>query len=198
MMYSFVIQVLKGLFRIFSGKIFVSGKEKVPVSEPFVLVCNHVSWLDVVCLGLALYPTQIHYMAKKELFGQKLVGKLLTNLNAFPVDREKPGPSVLKTPLQLLKKDRVVGIFPSGTRSAENASLKDGAVFIASRANVPIVPAVYIGPHDMKGVLKRQKKQIIFGEPFYVPKTTKSKDDTIQKSTDQLLYVLNDLEKKHA
>ncbi|MFD3448163.1 lysophospholipid acyltransferase family protein [Microbacteriaceae bacterium 4G12] len=196
-MYRFVMQALNVLFRIFSGKIFVSGKEKVPASEAFVLVCTHRSWLDVVCLGVALYPTPVHYMAKKELFKKKLIGDFLTNVNAFPVDREKPGPSTLKIPLQLLKKDKVVGIFPSGTRSAENASLKNGAVFIASRANVPIVPAVYIGPHNMKDVLKRKKKQIIFGEPLCVPQPTKGKDDTIQQATENLLHVLNNLEKKH-
>lgn len=50
-------------------------------------------------LGTAIYPNQIHYMAKKELFNNKWFGKFLSSLNAFPVDRENPGPSTLKNPL---------------------------------------------------------------------------------------------------
>ena len=54
-----------------------------------------------------------------------MVWSILTSLNAFPVDRENPGPSTLKRPVNLLK-DKTVGIFPTGHRtSAEGAPLKE-------------------------------------------------------------------------
>ena len=54
-------------------------------------------------LGMALVPNEIHYMAKK-VFNNKWFGQFLTSLNAFPVDREKSGPSTLKRPVNLLKR----------------------------------------------------------------------------------------------
>ena len=55
-----------------------------------------------------------------------MVWTILTSLNAFPVDRENPGPSTLKRPVNLLKENKTVGIFPTGHRtSAEGAPLKE-------------------------------------------------------------------------
>ena len=59
------------------------------------MTCTHESYNEVIMLGMALLPNQIHYMAKK-LFSNKWGGKFLSSLNAFPVDRENPGPSTLK------------------------------------------------------------------------------------------------------
>ncbi len=68
----------------------------------------------MVCLGIALYPLPVHFMAKKELFQTKLIKRLLENLNAFPVDRKNPGPSVLKIPIKLLRQNKIVGFFQVG------------------------------------------------------------------------------------
>ncbi|MEJ7228522.1 lysophospholipid acyltransferase family protein, partial [Staphylococcus epidermidis] len=79
-----------------------------------------------------------------ELFSNKWGGKFLTALNAFPVDRENPGPSTLKRPIKLLKENKTVGIFPTGHRtSAEGAPLKRGAATIAMLGKAPILPAAY-------------------------------------------------------
>jgi len=99
-----------------------------------------------VCLGIALYPLPVHFMAKKELFQTKLIKRLLENLNAFPVDRKNPGPSVLKIPIKLLRQNKVVGIFPSATRASEEKELKNGAIHIASKANVPLYLQFILGP----------------------------------------------------
>ena len=50
-------------------------------------------------------------------------GKFLSSLNAFPVDRENPGPSTLKRPINLLKEHKTVGIFPTGHRTSVGAPL---------------------------------------------------------------------------
>ena len=54
-----------------------------------------------------------------------MVWTILTSLNAFPVDRENPGPSTLKRPVNLLKENKTVGIFPTGHRTSEGAPLKE-------------------------------------------------------------------------
>ncbi|WP_195693809.1 hypothetical protein [Priestia megaterium] len=62
------------------------------------------------------------------------------------------------------------GIFLSGTRASEEKELKNGAIHIASKANVPIIPAVYIGPSSIKDLLGRKKRTIITGDRIKIPK----------------------------
>src|SRR5690625_1782181 len=92
-------------------------------------------------LLLNLFGTiKIYNIEKKELFETKLINWLMNRLNAFPVDRENPGPSSIKHPRKLIKDGEIVGIFPSGTRTTEEAPLKRGAVTIATYAKSPIIP----------------------------------------------------------
>ena len=136
--------ILPRLFRI-----HVTGKEHVPQEGGVVLTCNHRSCLDVIVLAFVVWPRPVYYMAKKELFRQKWMASFLHSLHAFPVDRQKPGPSALKIPLAVLQSREVVGIFPSGTR-AEDTALKQGAITIAMRADAPLIVAVYQGPKRLK------------------------------------------------
>lgn len=116
------------------------------------------------------------------------------NVNAFPVDRENPGPSTLKIPSRLLKDGKVVGIFPSGTRSSEDVSLKAGAVTIAMRSNVPLVPAAYIGPSSVKELFSRKRAQLIFGDPIQVEASEQmSRKEVMQAMTDQLNKTFEEL-----
>ncbi|WP_010290751.1 lysophospholipid acyltransferase family protein [Kurthia massiliensis] len=153
-----------GLF----NKVKVFDKHYVPTEGGYIIACTHTGWIDILNLGISIYPTPIHFMAKKQLFEIKGLGWFIRKLHAFPVDRENPGPSVIKVPRQLLKEGKVVGIFPSGTRHAEGDSLKQGTITIAQLTKAPVVPAAYIGPNTPKDVFKRQKGYLIFGEPFYV------------------------------
>ena len=76
-----------------------------------------------------------------------MVWTILTSLNAFPVDRENPGPSTLKRPVNLLKENKTVGIFPTGHRTSVKGSIKRGASTIAMLGKAPILPT-YVGPKN--------------------------------------------------
>ncbi|GGB52568.1 1-acylglycerol-3-phosphate O-acyltransferase [Virgibacillus dakarensis] len=166
-MYYFAAYVLKIVLSIF-GRIKIYHKENLPQSGGYVIACTHTGWVDILWLGVSVLPTKIHYMAKKELFQAGLLNWLMRKLNAFPVDRENPGPSSIKIPRRLLAEGEVVGIFPSGTRTSDEVPLKRGAVTIASHSKVPIVPVAYVGPNNFKDLFKRKKPSIIFGEPIFL------------------------------
>ena len=153
-MYNFCRAILTFILIKVCKSLEVHGKENIPQLYRYVVTCTHESYNEVIMLGLAISPNQIHYMAKKELFYNKYIGKFLKSLNAFPVDRENPGPSTLKQPIKLLKKNKTVGLFPAGqrTKKDEDAPLKRGAATIAMMAGTPIVPAAYVGPKDIKGL----------------------------------------------
>lgn len=159
-MYYFVGNLVKIILNLF-GSLKVYNKENIKEKDGYVLACTHTGWVDILWLGVSLLPVEINYMAKKELFKNKFLKWLMEGLNAFPVDRENPGPSSIKYPRKLIKDGGIVGIFPSGTRTTEEMPLKRGAVTIATYAKSPIIPAAYLGPNNFKELLKRQKPKLI-------------------------------------
>jgi 1-acyl-sn-glycerol-3-phosphate acyltransferase len=176
-MYKLVAAFAKFVLGINGAKAKVYGKENLPQDGGFIIACTHTGYVDIFNLVASMAPREIHFMAKKQLFDKKGLGWLVTKLNAFPVDRENPGPSVIKIPRKLLKEGKIVGIFPSGTRTTESSNLKQGAVTIAQLSKAQIVPAAYVGPVNMKGVFKREKAYLVYGQPFEVGSTKEDREE---------------------
>lgn len=195
-MYYFAGYVLKFIFSLF-GRIKIYQKENLPTSGGYVVACTHTGWVDILWLGIALLPIKIHYMAKKELFQSPMLRWLIESLHAFPVDRENPGPSAIKIPRKLLKEGKIVGIFPSGTRTTEEVPLKRGAVTIASSAKVPLIPVVYEGPNNFSELFKRKRPKIIYGSPIYLDQNLPKKEG-IEKMTNDLNTAFAELKEKLA
>ncbi|MCE4954234.1 1-acyl-sn-glycerol-3-phosphate acyltransferase [Staphylococcus haemolyticus] len=192
-MYQFISRLLDFILIKMAKSLYVIGKENIPKDNKYVVTCTHESYNEVIMLGMALVPNEIHYMAKKELFNNRWFGQFLTSLNAFPVDRENPGPSTLKRPVNLLKDNKTVGIFPTGHRtSAEGAPLKRGASTIAMLGKAPILPAAYVGPKKLHGLITGQAL-IKFGEPIYqsdIPKDL--------KRNEKIDYLTHEIERRTA
>ncbi|MDQ6148204.1 1-acyl-sn-glycerol-3-phosphate acyltransferase [Staphylococcus haemolyticus] len=192
-MYQFISRLLDLILVKMAKSLYVIGKENIPKDNKYVVTCTHESYNEVIMLGMALVPNEIHYMAKKELFNNKWFGQFLTSLNAFPVDRENPGPSTLKRPVNLLKENKTVGIFPTGHRtSVEGAPLKRGASTIAMLGKAPILPAAYVGPKKLHGLITGQAL-IKFGEPIYqsdIPKDL--------KRNEKIDYLTHEIERRTA
>ena len=196
-MYKFIANLVNGILNVNGAKAKVYGIENVPKEGGFVIACTHNGYIDILNLGVSVLPREIHFMAKKQLFDIKGLGWLINKLNAFPVDRENPGPSVIKIPRQLIKEGKIVGIFPSGTRSSENSELKAGAVTIAQLAKSQIVPAAYIGPKNAKGVFKRQKGYLIYGKPFTVEGGKEGREASVHFLEEELVRLTKQLRDMH-
>lgn len=190
-MYQIISKLLNVLLVKGAKSLYVLGKENVPKDSKYIVTCTHESYNEVIMLALALVPNEINYMAKKELFKNKWIGKFLTSLNAFPVDRENPGPSTLKRPINLLKQNKTVGIFPTGHRtSTEGAPLKRGASTIALLSKSPILPAAYVGPKHILGLLTG-RATIKFGKPIYLSDIPKE-----LKRNEKIEYLTKEIEKR--
>lgn len=196
MLYDFAARLVGVYLKLNGSKAKVFGKEHLPKRGGYIIACTHNGYVDILNLGVSLLPRHIHFMAKKQLFDMKVLGPLVSNLNAFPVDRENPGPSVIKIPRQLIKEGKIVGIFPSGTRSQENTELKQGAITIAQLSKGQIVPAAYIGPRNVGEVMKRQKGYLIFGEPFTVGAGKEARDEAAQHLEKELQRLTEELNSK--
>ena len=124
----------------------VEGREHVPKTGPFVLAANHVSYIDPVVLGVAC-PRPIHFMAKAELFRIPVLGFLIRELGAFPVQRGAADRSAIRRALRILNDGGVVGVFPEGTRNRRGEVLnpQGGAALIALKAGVAGIAGSHMG-----------------------------------------------------
>lgn len=165
MFYRFIRGFAKALLFIINGNAHYFDREKLPKDENYILVAPHRTFWDPIYLAIGASPKEFSFMAKEELFKNPILRFIITHAHAFPVDRDNPGPSAIKTPVKLLKQtDLSLIMFPSGTRHSED--LKGGVALIAKMAKVKIVPSVYQGPVTLGGVFKRKKIQVRFGDPI--------------------------------
>jgi len=145
----------------------VEGLENVPLEGPVIVACNHVSYWDPVLIGCAL-PRQVFFMAKDDLFEKPVLGFLIKKLGAFPVKRKQGDVSAIRKSLQILKENKVLGIFPEGTRSKSGAIQEAlaGVVLIMEKSKAPILPLKVYGA---RGLLRQKRGNIgvIIGKPFY-------------------------------
>ena len=154
-------------------KIEVIGKENFLQDEPFVLVANHQSLLDVVVLYLS-FNRPLNFMSKAELFKFKPLGAILKALGAIPVNRGENDFVAVKNSMKVLKNGEVLGIFPEGTRNdpVDADGAKAGAVMIAAKSKVPVVAATIKTNYKF-----RSKVCIILDEPYYFDKDKKYTND---------------------
>ena len=127
------------------GCLKLRGTEKIPRKGGVIIASNHIAGADPFLLGSAV-PRELWFMAKKELFKPFLLGKFISKVNAFPVDRFGFDLEVIKVSIGLLKEGRALIMFPEGTRSTDGR-IKNGKIgvgMLARKAVVPIVP-VYLG-----------------------------------------------------
>lgn len=184
------------LIRIFNGKIEIIGKENLPKDEKFLLVAPHRTYLDPVFIAISAYPHEFAFMGKKELFDIPLFGKIIRKINAFPVNREKPGASAIKIPVNYLRNNELnVLIFPTGSRYS--TKVKPGAIKIAQLSKRKVVPVVYTGPMTLKELLLRKKAIVHFGESFEVERKIKDLDNINEHYANFIEEKFDELDQKN-
>ena len=193
MFFSFMRGFCRVLFFVINGNLEIQNKEKLPQNENYILVAPHRTWWDPLYLAVAARPKKFAFMAKEELFKNPIIRFILVHANAFPVNRQKPGPSAIKTPVKLLKNtDLSLIMFPSGSRYSSD--LKGGMTVIARMAKVRIVPCVYQGPLTLGGLFLRKKVIIRFGDPIDISDVKKSDNAGIAMVDERLMKAFNQLD----
>ena len=163
-----------GVFRAWN-RISVDGLENLP-DGPCVWVPNHRSYIDTPIH--AAIPARMRVMGKDSMWKYRFVGWLFTTIGCFPVNRDTPDRAALRTALDALTHgDGPVVMFGEGERKdgPRVLPLMDGPVYLAGRAQVPIVPVGIGGtaaamPRGAKFMYPRRIKFVI-GEPMDPPPT---------------------------
>ena len=170
-------------FLIFRPKVI--GKSNIPKNGSIVLAGNHTNNLDSVML-IAVVSRQVHFLAKIELFKNKLLASLLDRLGAFGVDRDGADISAVRAVMKYVRAGEKVGIFPEGTRVSTDGAVvaKPGAVRIAAKLRVPVVP-VFVSRR--KWIFRKVK--IVIGEPIAIPANT----EDFQLATNELMEKISEM-----
>ena len=181
----------------------IIGKKNIP-NGACIISSNHTSNMDAVMLAVKTWEKK-YYLAKKELFKNKLFGFILKKCGAVKIDRQANDVTAIKNCLKILKNNKKLVIFPEGTRvhneNMELGEVKHGVAMFAIKAKVPIVPMFIT---KTPKIFRRNR--IYIGEPFtleefYGKKLTeeelKSAGEIVTAKMQEIReYALNSLTKK--
>lgn len=158
--YRTIIGLARTVFFLEGLKFTVTGDEQIPPVGGAVLAVNHTGYMDFTYAGLPVRTPKryIRFMAKKEVFDNKITGPIMRALKHIPVDRSAGGDSY-QAAVDYLRSGELVGVYPEATisRSFEIKEFKTGAARMAIEAQVPIIPITIWGAQRVwtKGHPKR-------------------------------------------
>lgn len=161
-----LLYLLASFFLRLFYRVELVGKPEA-TEGPYIVCANHLSALDMFFLAIGI-KRQIFFFAKAEAFSLPFFGKAVKALGAIPVHRGEADIHAIKSAVAVLKEEKLLGLFPQGTRlpgkapSVEEA--KSGIGLIAYRGHAGILPA-HIETKDYKIRLFR-KVTVFFGEPI--------------------------------
>ena len=165
-MYRFFQCLFRPIYKVFF-RVEVKGLEN-ELKEGACLICaNHLSMNDIFFIGTHL-KRQIYFFAKKELFKNKLLGKILRSFGTIPVNRGAGDLKAIKSTIEVLEKGNYVGLFPQGTRIPDKEPCVDdakaGVGLFAFRAKCSVLP-IHIKTKNYRVRLFR-KVTVIIGKPI--------------------------------
>lgn len=153
-------------------RLEVAGRGHVPRKGPFLLIVNHLSFLDPILVAVAC-PRRVHALAKSTQFASsRFYAWFLPRVHAIPTRRYKVDPQVVRTVLRLLEAGEGVCIYPEGERSWDGTPqpLRRGSVRLLLKAGVPVVPCGISGSFEAKPRWSpsrhRGRVSLRFGEPI--------------------------------
>lgn len=134
----------RNLARLCGVRVRVRGLEQLGAG-PYMFTPNHQSHFDIAAL-LGFLPGNNRFAAKKEMFGEPVLGMVLRTMGMIPIDRENPLEAI-QLLSQLTADHFSTIIFPEGTRSRDGQLLpfKKGPFVAAIHLKVPVVPVVCKG-----------------------------------------------------
>lgn len=185
----------------------ITGKENIPESGGAILASNHLAVVDSFFLP-AHVRRRIVFLAKSDYFtGKGVKGKLkrwfFAGSGQYPIDRSggSAGQAAIDTGVRLLREDRLLGIYPEGTRSPDGRlhKGKTGVARMALLAKVPIVPVAMVGTQRVNPIGSKmwwpKRIEIYIGEPLDFSRYDGLAGDRfVERSiTDELMYALMEL-----
>ncbi len=122
------------------------GQEHVPMHGPLIVAANHESVLDAFALAAAI-PRPLRYLAKEQLWRNRVLAAWLDDVGAIPVTRGRGDHRAMRAATAALEVGDAIGIFPSGGVRREGPWLQ-GAARMALATGAPLLPVRLLGTHE--------------------------------------------------
>ena len=182
--YEFARAVVKAYYKIFY-RVKIEGLENIPKEDGYIVCANHKSLNDPPLLAVAL-PIKFRFMAKEELFENKVFGAFLRFVGAFPVKRGKNDIAALRAAISILSNKENLMIFPEGARSPKGYMHKGkpGTALIAIKSRVKILPVGIDGGYKLFSKITIRVGKPISMEEYY---DERLRSDKLQEITDERL-----------
>ena len=181
---------MRGFVKGFLGLLYrivyrpkVVGLENFPKDEGFIICSKHINYLDAAGIIL-LNKKPIRFIAKADLYRFGVLSWLGHLFNIIPVKRDSGDINSVKLCLKALKNNEVLGIFPEGTRKGleKHMKVKNGAVFLAEKAKVKIVPV------GIQGTFKPFTKVTFnYGKPIDIHSLKSDDPDWLDKASEKVM-----------
>ncbi len=187
------------LFCVLFFRIDIQGMEKVPKKGPFLLICNHQSFLDPIFCAMHL-KRFTYFLARDSLFKNKIFAWIISSVNTIPVKRGKADVTAMKKIIRRLKMGHGLCLFPEGTRSLDGriAEFKPGFELLARKTKAVIIPVVIDGAYECwpkeRPLFKPWHKIMVrYGEPM-APEEIKQYDS--KELAEKLTKTVRELQNK--
>ena len=107
-----------------------------------ILAANHTTFSDPFVVGSAFWYRRLNFFTADVVMATKTREKLLKAAGSIKVNREITDIEAVREAVAVLKKGRLLLIFPEGGVQAvgDVKQLKSGAALMAMQAGVPIIP----------------------------------------------------------
>lgn len=197
MLYRIMRAIANFLLHLISRREYV-GLENIPAAPPYIMVTNHLAVFDSP-LVLTVCPHTARAFAAAKHKRNPVYALLLTIMGSVWVRRGAVDRGALQEALDVLKRGEVLGVAPEGTRARGPYALqkgKIGAAYLATRADVPIVPLGITGTEKIKHNLPRLRRtdvRVVVGEPFRLPESGLVRNQKLREYTDLIMHRIAEL-----
>jgi 1-acyl-sn-glycerol-3-phosphate acyltransferase len=152
-------------------RLEVHGADRIP-RGPVIVVANHDSLADPFVLGAAL-DRPLRFLAKQELWSNRVVGRVLDALGGIPVERATGDVAAVAVAGRALAAGAAVAIFPQGTvLGPPDRPWQRGAARLALTSGAPLVPVAIVGASEGlrpgTRLPRLTRVRIVVGEPIVV------------------------------
>lgn len=163
--YRVIAFLLKLLMKIFFP-YEIRGKENIEkLPEGYIMCLNHLSAWDPLFI-IAIHPHPIYFMAKAEIFRNKLVGYIISKVGVFAVERGKGDKQAINRATEICSSGKNLGIFIEGTRSKTGEFLRprSGAALLAIKTKTDVLPVCITGTSQDNKIRIFKKTIISYGK----------------------------------
>jgi 1-acyl-sn-glycerol-3-phosphate acyltransferase len=195
-LYHIIRAIINALFSLIARREYI-GLDNFP-EPPYILATNHLSVFDTPAL-LTACPHTIRALAAAKHKRNPIYAPLLAIMGSIWVQRGEVDRQALREALKLLRGGGVLGMAPEGTRARGTYALqkgKTGPAYLATRADVPIVPVGVTGTEHIKHNLPRLRRtpvRLVVGKPFRLPESGRVRGQKLRQYTDLIMYHIAEL-----